>query len=86
MKVNKSPCVNMFIRSNAKSTFTISQRVLFNKTIMAHVLSPPKKDTVVRKHPFEFIAYIYDSIIFVHDCMIEEPQLKQMNSMYSLFV
>ena len=53
---------------------------------MAHVPSRPKKDTVVRNHPFEFITYIYDSTICVHDCMIEEPRLKQMNSMHSLFV
>ena len=51
----------------------------FNKTIMAHVPSRPKKDTVVRNHPFEIT-------ICVHDCMTEEPRLKQMNSMYSLFV
>ena len=88
MKVNESPCVNMLIRSNFKSNASqSSQRVLFNKTIMSHVPSRPiKKDNVVRNHPFEFISYIYDSTICVHDCMIEEPRLKQMDSMYSLFV
>ena len=53
-------------------------------TIMARVPSRPKKDTVVRNHPFEIITYIYDSTIYVHDCMTEEPRLKQLNSMYSL--